>query len=153
MPSTHKAIADAVVSVLEGVSGAPDTVEFRKTDALFGGETKPAVIVTLGEANEMMAVSGAGTATDQGDLIKEYWIKVSIYRTCLADITNDLALSPDYVHAAQQALNKTTLSGVSAVVGTKLVRHDAWEHQPFGEAHEKSEFHMIFLASETRLGN
>lgn len=152
MSSVFKPIADAVVSVLSGLSGAP-TVQLRKTDALFGRDNPPMVIVTMGDERVTNELSGAGTPTDLGDVRKSYQIGITIYRDCRADIDSNLTLNPDFILLAKQALNKNTLVGVSAVRDTKLVDHPEWENQPFGKSFEVSTFGVVFFAWETRLGN
>ncbi len=150
--SVFKPIADAVATILAGLPNAP-TVEVRKDDSLFGRDLPPMVIVTLGDERVAAAVSGAGSATDLGDVYKSYQIGITIYRNCLADINTSIGNNPDYILAAKQALNKAGLTGVPAVRDTTLVDHPEWEHVPFGQSFEVSTFGLVFFAWETRLGN
>lgn len=153
MASVFLAIGNAVRSVIAGLTGAPATIEVRKDDTLLGTDTPPIVVITLGDEDVQMYLSGAGTATDQGDVLKTYTVGVTIYRTCQALLTNDMSDNQDFVLLCQQALNKKTLTGVPAVYGATIVRRTAWEHEPFGKGHEVSRFAVVFYASETRLGN
>jgi hypothetical protein len=152
MASYHKAIADAARGVVAALSGAPDIVVVRDTDVAHSDEI-PCVIVTMGDVDEALSVSGAGSSTDQGDVCEMYQVGFSIYRANLAANQAGLDTNPDFVLRAQQALNKTTLAGVSGVYGTRLVRRDSWENQPFAKGVEKSVFGVVFLHARTRLGN
>lgn len=153
MASVFHAIADAVVDVLENLTGAPDTIEVRMDDAWKGTDTPPLIVVTMGDEDIERYLSGAGTLTDQGDVFKTYQIGVTIYRRKLEGLADDLAQNQDFVLLAQQALNRKSLTGVSEVYGATLVRRTAWEHQDFHDGKEVSRFGIVFYASETRLGN
>jgi len=149
--SNFTTIAAAVRTVIAGLSGAPDTVLVKDDDSIHPGEA-PAVIVTMGDEEESIAVSGAGTDTDQGDRLMAYQIGVTIYKGNLG--TNEaLGTNQDFVLACQQALNRKSLAGAPSVYGTKLVRRDAWERQALKDGVEVSRFGLIFYSAETRLGN
>ncbi len=152
MSSLFVPIANAVRTILAGLPDSP-TVVVRKDDAMFGRESPPLVVVTMGDENEEQGLSGAGTSTDQGDVYKSYQIGITIYRLCNADIDVNLTQNPDYILAAKQALNRAGLTGVSGVRDTRLVAHPEWEHQMFGQSAEVSRFGIVFFAWETRLGN
>ena len=152
--SPFRQIADAVATVITSISGAPATVEVRKDDAFRSRETLPLAIVTMGAARKILAVSGEGSSTNQGDVCYAYEIGVTIYRDNRADLSTNLDAQPDYVHRCKQALAKKTLAGAPTVYGSQIVDDpSAWEHQPFGDGHEVSRFGAIFLSAETRLGD
>lgn len=153
MPSYFKTIADAAAAVLAALPGVPGPVTVRKDNAVQPREQTPRVVVDFGEERVIQAVSGAGTDTDQGDVLKEYAIGVSVYRRRHADVSTDLSPNADFVLAAKQALSKKTLAGAPSVYGTRLVDSAAWEHQPFGQGWEVSTFGVLFYSAETRLGN
>ncbi len=131
-------------------------MEVRKADEVHPREVTAAfaaVIVTNGDSREVQAVSGAGSATDQGDVLKSYEIGVSIYGASHGNVSTDLDTHPAFVLRCKQALNKITLAGVPTVYGTKLVDNAEWEQNAFGAGGEVSRFGLIFLNAETRLGN
>ncbi len=149
--SVFKTIADAVVAVITPLAGTAYTVELRKDDSVTAREGKPVVIVTMGDFNEVGALSGAGTDADQGDTLITYQIGVSIYRTCLGDIDEDLTQSPDLIETVKHALNKKSLASASSVYDTKLVSHPEWERQAFGKGYEVSRFGVLFYSAEERI--
>ncbi len=149
-------IANAVRNIIAGLPNAPAIVEVRKLDTTHPREisaTFIAVIVTIADEREEMAVSGAGTATDQGDVLKSYEIAVSIYGTNFGNVSTDMSSHPDFVLACKQALNKKSLTGVPSVYGTKLLENSAWERVGFKIGNEVSHFGLLFYNAETRLGN
>ena len=152
MASYFKTIADAARTVAAAQSGAPALCEVRDTDVVHPRDVVPCLIVTMGGEQEIGAASGAGTSTDQGDRLMAYQLGFTEYRHRPGTNSTDLSLNQDFILLAQQALNKTTLTGATTVYGTKLVRRDAWEHQPFGQGWEVSRWGMIFWSSEPRLG-
>lgn len=156
MASYYKTIGDRALAVAAAVTGAPSLCEFRDTDVIHPREADsltPCLIATLGEEEEVMAVSGAGTDTDQGDRLMAYPVAFTEYRRRPGTNSTDLSLNQDFILLVQQALNKKSLSGAPTVYGTKLVRRSAWEHQPFKDGWEVSRFGIIFYSAETRLGN
>lgn len=149
-------IANAVRTVIANLSNAPSLVEVRKADVLHPREMTVAfcaVIITTGDEREIGAVSGAGSATDQGDVLKSYEIGISIYGANFGNLGSDMNQHPDFVLAVKQALNKTSLAGAPSVYGTKLIDNAQWERQTFQDSSEVSRFGLLFLNAETRLGN
>ena len=156
MPSFAVPIASAVRTVIAALTNAPSLVEVRKTDVAFPRDITTAfsaVIITIGNEREFMAVSSAGTSTDQGDVLKVYEIGISIYGKLFGKLASDLTNHPDFVLQCKQALNKTTLAGVPTVFRTQLIEHDEWERNEFGKDGEVSRFGLLFFNAETRLGN
>lgn len=152
MASYHKAIADAAGAVVAALSGAPALVVVRDTDVAHP-EEMPCVIVTMGDVDVVLEVTGAGSATDQGDVCEAYQIGFSFYRANLGANQTDIDAWPDLILRAQQALNKNSLAGAAGVYDTQLVRFDQWEPASFIKGVEKSVFGMLFFHSRTRLGN
>lgn len=151
MAAEHTTIANAVATVISGVSGAPARVFVRDTDVVHPGES-PCVIVTMGEAYTIRQYSGAGTATDQGDKLVGYQIGVSIYaENQVANST--LGTRQDFIRDCVHALSAKTLSGAPTVYGCQIERRAAWENRPFKAGVEKSVFAVTFFSAETRLGN
>lgn len=147
-------IANAVMSVISGLSGAPSFIQYREQDQIGSGDTRPCVIVTTDEEQLMpeVDVSGASSNTDLGDVGKIYPIGISIYSERLGDITTDPETRQDFVITVQHALNKNSLAGVPTVWGTKLVRRDTWEHRAMKDGFEYSTFAILFYSAEPRLG-
>lgn len=156
MASFAVPIANAVKTIVTALTGAPSLVQVSKTDVIHPRDITSAfaaVIITMGDEIEIGSVSGAGTSTDQGDVLKSYQIGITIYGTNFGNISTDLSSHPDFVLACKQALNKTTLSGVPSVYGSRLVSNSEWESTAFGDGNEMSVFGMVFWNAETRLGN
>lgn len=151
MSSVFKPVCDAVATVLATISGAP-TIVVRKTDVVKARDVFPAsplCIVSYGTD----APAGWGTigdgASDYGTIGKAYSVVIAVYRANLADV-DDSATNPDFIQAAKQALNKGTLTGVSAVWNTEIESHEEWEKQPFGQGAEVSRFALLFDSAELR---
>lgn len=157
MPSYAVPIANAARTIVAALPNAPSLVEVRKTDVTHPREITSsfaACIITIGTERVMLAVSGAGTDTDQGDVLKAYEIGFSIYGTSFGDVSSSLDTNPEFTLKVKQALNKKSLVGVPTVYGTQLVDHAEWEErQDFGDGNEVSRFVILFFNAETRLGN
>lgn len=157
MPSYAIAIANAARNVIAALSGAPSVVEVRKTDVVHPREINTpfaGVIIYLRTEHVLMAVSGAGSDTDQGDLLKAYELGISIYGTTFGDIASDMDTHPNFALRVKQALNKKSLAGVPTVYGTDLEDNAEWEdRRDFGDGNEVSRFIIRFFNAETKLGN
>ncbi len=131
MASLAKDIADAVVTVLGSVSGAPATIQVRKEGTVGPRITKPIVVVNVEDERVVGRAFG-------GVILKEYKVVVSIFRINAGNIASDLDLSP--------------LAGVSAVYDVDLADNPEWEHQKFSEGAEVSRFGLLYHTSEPRNG-
>lgn len=145
MASYAKPIADAFVATILGLPGAPILVKQRKDNAIMGRETPPAVIVSI-ETERKVGRSFEGT------ILKEYEIIVGIFRTCLADVSTNLDLTPEFIMKVKQALDVPTLAAVPVVWDVDLVDNAEWEHQPFGQGWEVSRFGLLVKTAEPRNG-
>jgi hypothetical protein len=146
-------IAESVVAVLANLGGAPDLVEFRKTDVLHPREADElvesdeagAIIVTAGDVVPFMDLTG-------GDVLRKYQIGVSIYKRLGGKFSSEKTVNPDLVLACKQALHRTSLAGASTVFDTDLVESPEWENQAFKDGWEVSRFGVIFNSAEPRNG-
>lgn len=145
MASYAKQIADAVVGVIQGVQGAPATVQYRKANSLYAKEQKPAVIVSIEDETKL------GRAFE-GTIHKQYKVVIGIYRLCLADIASDLDLSPQFILRVKQALDRASLTGVTVAWDVDLVDNPEWENQPFGNGMEVSMFGLLVTTTEPQNG-
>lgn len=143
--SAQKQIADALVTILQGVSGAPSLVEYRKRDALHPNEANTAVLVTAG----YQRMTGRAF---EGTVFKDYGFQVSVYRDCLGDVSSALDTNPSYVEKAKQAIDLPTLSGLTSLVrDVELVQDAAWENQ-FEHGTEASRFGVLVRTNEPQNG-
>lgn len=145
MASYAKSIADALVTTISGIVGAPELVKQRKDNTLMGRETPPGVIVSIGDERKV-------GRTFEGTIFKEYEIIVGIYRTCLADVSTNLDLTPEFILKVKQALDVGTIASVPVVWDVDLVDNPEWEHQPFGQGWEVSRFGLLVKTAEPRNG-
>lgn len=152
MPSYALDIGNAVVAVVEGITGAPDVVELRDNDQVGPRDPEEIVVVTLGAEVEVDGTSGAGSGDDYGGVFKTYEVGVSIYHRKLTGPATDLTLTPPFVLACKQALNRPRLSGASTVYGSRLAESNTWENQEFRKGLLVSRFGILFLSSESRAG-
>ena len=77
---------------------------------------------------------------------------LAAWRDAGGDLDVTLSTNPDLIDAIKEALNKGSLSGVSAVWNTELEAHDEWEAQPFRDGMEVSQFRLWFSTAEARNG-
>lgn len=152
MPSYALDIANAVQGVIAGISGAPDVVEVRDNDQVRPRDPEDIVVITIGDEVEEGGTSGAGAGDDFGGVFKTYQVGVSIYHRKLTSPGTDLTLTPPFVLACKQALNRPTLAGAPTVYGTRLATSSAWENQEFAKGLLVSRFGILFLSSESRAG-
>lgn len=144
--SFQKSIADAVVTILSGVTGAPSTVEHRKEDVMQSRESPPAVYVVAGFRRP------TGRAFD-GTIFFDNGFQVSIYQEFTGDLTTGIDTNPLFVQRAKQALDLATLSGLSTLVrDVDLVEDDTWERQKFREGGEVSRFGLLVRTNEPQNG-
>ena len=143
--SYQEQIADAIVTVLGALSGAPALVEYRKQDALHPGDSNEAVIVSAG----YQRMTGRAF---EGTVYKDYGFQVSVYRTFLGDLTADVDTNPAYVQLAKQALDLPALSGVPVVFDVELVQDAAWENNQFPTGSEVSRFGVLVRTAEPQNG-
>lgn len=144
--SYRKQIADAIVDVLDGLSGAPALVEYRKDDVLWPDEANAAVIVT----------GGFERVTDrafEGTVFKDYGFQIAVYRESGGAMSSNMDTNPAYVERAKQALDTTSLAGVTVVRDVDLVENpEAWERQPFRDGVEVSRFGLLVRTNEPQNG-
>ncbi len=144
--SYQKQIADAIVTALQAVSGAPATVEYRKADVVHKFETLPVCIVTAGFRRP------TGRAFE-GTVFYDNGFQVAVYRDCRGDVSTATDLNPLFVQTAKQALDLPTLSGLSALVrDVDLVEDQAWEAQAFKDGVEVSRFGLLIRTNEPQNG-
>jgi len=152
MASYRKQIADALVTVISGITGAPSLVVYRDTDVVHPTtDTTPCAIVTAGGADPVGPhVSGAGTTVDMGYVRRVYEYGVSIYRDNIGTNQSNLDVNATFIELCQKALDGVSLSGVASVDQVDIVRNGAWEDMPFKNGVEKSIFGILVYNSETR---
>jgi hypothetical protein len=144
--SYQKQIADAIVTVLGGVTGAPALVQHRKEDALQPREANSAVIVTAGFRRPVGRAFGGTIFFDNG-------FQVAIYQEFTGDLTTGIDTNPLYVQRAKQALDLDTLSGLATLVrDVDLVDDETWERQPFRNGGEVSRFGLLVRTNEPQNG-
>lgn len=139
-------IAEAVVTVLAGLPGAPTLIEFRETDVLHAREMTAGVDAAI-------VTSGTQTVlgyTFEGGKWVNYPIRISVYRRKLGDVSTGKTLNPDFEDAAKAALDRPTLAGAPTVFGCTLEANDSWGKQGFGQGYEKSMFRIDFTSNESR---
>lgn len=144
--STQKNIADAMVTALAALSGAPSIVEYRKKDGLYPEEGNSAIILTAGFQRPTGYVFGDGVT-------KGYGYQISVYRESQGETTSNIDVNPTLVELAKRALDATSLSGVSTVWSVDIVDDpEAWERQPFRDGCEVSRFGVLVKTCEPRNG-
>lgn len=153
MPSYSTPIAEAVVSLLSGITPLGCPVEFRRTDSLVSRETIPRVIVTNAQETQLdRGTFGAeGDVDSFGTVEKAYPIQIAIYESNQGELQgNDV--NPAFILRAKQLLNKPYLTAVPAVFDTDLLQNWEWENQPFRDGGQVSRFGLLFYTAEPRNG-
>lgn len=154
MASYAAAIAEAVTSVLAGLTPEACPIEWRRTDVIESRETVPRVIITNGP--EMQVNRGAlGDITTPlllGSVFKGYTVGITVYDSNDGELAgNDV--NPSFILRAKQTLNTASLTGVPEVWDTDLVENNLeWENQPFRDGAQVSRFAVLFITSEPRNG-
>jgi hypothetical protein len=158
MPSYSSSIAEAVVTILSGMTPSGCPCVWRKTDAMESRDPTTIVIVTNGPESQTNRGSLGGVSTPQyaGSVQKGYTIGITVYGSNLADLAGD-DVNPSFILQAKQALNTYPPFGVSAYVpevfDTDLIENNyEWENQPFKAGVEVSRFAVGFFTSEPRNG-
>ena len=145
MASYAKKIGDAIVAKILNVQGSPVTVKQRKDNSILGRETPPIVVVTIESEQKV------GRAFE-GVIFKEYAIIVGFFRKCLADISTELDITPEFILRTKQALDITAFVSVPEVWDVDLADNPEWEHQDFGKGMEVSRFGLLVKTSEPQNG-
>ena len=151
MSSYAKQIGDGIVAVIQGLSGAPSTVQYRKEDALLSREeitaTDGAVIVSVGRERPTGRTFGT-------TIFKEYTGRVTYYRkpTIPGGIATDLDTNPLFLLQMKQALDGTSLTGASVVWSVDIIEHSEWEEQAIGQGAEVSTFGLLIKTNEPTNG-
>lgn len=144
--SYQKQIADAVVTALQGVTGAPSTVEYRRSDVRLPRDALPLMIVTGGFQRPTERAFG-------GTIFKDYGFQVTVYRECLGDLTGGIDSNALLFQNAKQALDLPTLAGLSSFVrDVDLVEDRDWEPLELNGGIEKSAFGLLVRTNEPTNG-
>ncbi len=151
-------IAEAVVTLLSGLTPGACPIVWRKTDTLESRDSAPMVIVSnLPESQVSRGTLGKIETPEQmGCVFKGYTIGITVYGSNLADLAGD-DVNPSFILQAKQTLNKAYPYGVSTLVpevwDTDLIDNNLeWENQPFSKGVQMSTFAVIFYTSEPRNG-
>ena len=149
MSSYAKQIGDAIVTVIQGLSGAPSLVQLRKENVLLSREeiteVDGAVIVAVGLETPVNITTG-------GTIFKEYIARVMYARKNPGKVATELDTNPAFVLRMKQALDITSLAGVPVVWSVDLIEAEEWEEDEFGKAAEVSTFGLKVHTNEPRNG-
>ncbi len=151
-------IAEAVVSLLSGLTPEACPIVWRKTDTLESRDAAPMVIVSNLPESQVSrgTLGGIGNPQKTGSVFKGYTIGITVYGSNLAELAGD-DTNPAFILRAKQLLNTAYPYGVSTLVpevwDTDLIDNNLeWENQPFSKGVQMSTFAMIFYTSEPRNG-
>ena len=146
--SQVKQQADALVATIQGVSGAPALVEWRKTDVLHphrddgaGGDPDDAVIITGGD------IVPNGRAFE-GSLGYDYVWQITVYRRETPNVTVTTDTEASLVERIKQAIAVTTLAGAPAVWDFEVTPHGEWGVPSFRDGVEVNRFGLLYRTWE-----
>lgn len=148
-------IANAVVSVIEGLATPPAQTEFRKVDTLTRSDKDLAAnilcVVTLSDEQETLFET-FGDASDLGTIGKAYMIGVTLYKLHAGNIQTNIDTLPAMALRIEQALNRPSLSGATTVSGCKIVPFQTFSPQGFSDGYECMRGFAVYTSSEPRNG-
>jgi hypothetical protein len=147
-------IANAVVTVIEGLATPPAQTEFRKVDTLTRSDKDLAAnilcVVTLSQEEALVDQSFGNGSTDFGTVVRAYMVGISLYKLHAGNIQTTNDAIPAMSLAIEQALNKPTLSGASTVCDTTLVPFKPFEPKGFADGYECARCFVVFMSAENR---
>ena len=145
MASQVKLIADAMVTLITGVTGVPSTIEWRKTDVVH-----PKREDGTGDPDDMVIVTHQGLdsgARTFGDCVfYEYLWRVSVYGRTTGDV-DGTDTRPTLAENIRKALSVETLSGTS-VFDYEVSPGVTWQASNFRDGQEVSWFEVLYRTSE-----
>lgn len=143
MAAQAKLIADAIVTIIQGVSGAPSLVEWRKTDVFF--PNKPS-----GDPSTGVIVSGGPESWEgrvfEASVNKSYPWQISYYKPVAPPVPGDNT-NPQFWQDMITALSVTTLIGTK-VWDYEIATRSEWENQPFAQGIEVSRGGVLYRTNE-----
>ena len=147
-------IANAVVTVIEGLATPPAQTEFRKVDTLTRSDKDLAAnvlcVVTLSQEEALVDQSFGNGSTDFGTVVRAYMVGITLYKLHAGNIQTNNDAIPAMCLAIEQALNKPTLSGASTVCDTTLVPFKPFEAKGFTDGYECARCFVVFMSAENR---
>ncbi len=141
MAAQAKLIADAIVTLIQGVSGTPSLVEWRKTDVFHPLRGDPATGVIVSGGPEAWAGRVFETS-----VFKEYPFQISYYKPTTPDVPGDNT-QPQFWQDMVTALSVTTLPG-TLVWDYEIATRSEWENQPFTQGTEVSRGGVLYRTNE-----
>lgn len=147
-------IANAVVSVIQGLATPPVQTTFRKSDSLTLTDksiaSSPVCVVTISDEEALLGQTFGNGSTDFGSVIRAYMVGITLYKLHGGNIQTANDTVPSMCLAIEQALNKPTLSGASSVCDTTLVPFKFFDMKGFGEGYECARCFVVFSSVENR---
>jgi hypothetical protein len=147
-------IANAVVSVIQGISSPPVQTTFRKSDSLTLSDKAIAAnvvcVVTISDEEALLGQTFGNGSTDFGSVIRAYMVGITLYKLNAGNIQTNNDTIPAMCLAIEQALNKPTLSGASTVCDTTLVPFKLFDVKGFGDGYECARCFVVFSSVENR---
>jgi hypothetical protein len=147
-------IANAVVSVIQGIATPPVQTTFRKNDSLTLSDKAIAAnvvcVVTVSDEEQLVDQTFGNGSTDFGTVVRAYMIGITLYKLHGGNIQTSNDTIPAMCLAIEQALNKPTLSGASTVCDTTLVPFKPIDPKGFGEGYECARCYVVFMSAENR---
>jgi len=148
--SQAKQQADAMVAAIQGISGAPGLIEWRKTDVLHprrddgsGGDPDEAVILTGGGRTP----NGRAFGNSVG---YEYVWQVTVYGRETPDVKVEDDVRLSFVERVVQALAVTTLAGAPAVWDFEVTPRGDWGVPSFRNGVEVTRFGLLYRTWESQ---
>ena len=154
MASYANTIANAVVSIVQGITSPPAATYFRKFDTLTPTDKVSAAstvcIVTLSQEEALLDQSFGNGSTDFGTVVRAYMIGITLYKLHNALIETNIDTLPQMALRIEQALNKPTLSGAPSVCDTTLVPFKQFDEKNFKDGYEVLRAFLVFSSAENR---
>ena len=147
-------IANAVVTVIQGLATPPVQTTFRKNDSLTLSDKAIAAnvvcVVTISDEEALLGQTFGNGSTDFGSVIRAYMVGITLYKLNAGNIQTNNDVIPAMCLAIEQALNKPTLSGASTVCDTTLMPFKPFDSKGFGEGYECARCFVVFSSVENR---
>lgn len=138
----HNTIVNAVATAIAAMGSPPANIIVRKETVRLDGDAMPLCIVSQeGDRRDVSHLFGGGH-------LREYDVRITYLRSGKMQLQTNVADNPNMAEAIREALEGTTLTGVSAVWDVSFPPAAAIKAGSVASGYDQSTFVVTYHTSE-----